>query len=163
MKCDKVDFRYRGPDTCAGRHLAELLSEMTITYTYGSGLDKTTVVMDLGSLLRTLDEEVLNKRVEKDAAPKRWMEPSPADPTQFVTRTDAAPKRPTLDDLNRENGVSVVTAVPKVHVRQLEIRQWLQAMNIPFGVPFTAQFVDDLQPSRFDRNPDATEKNRRGW
>src|SRR5579863_4696346 len=122
MKCDKVNFHDRSL-TGAGMELSRLLSEITVAYEYGEGNDRTMVTADLGSLLRDLAMKV--------------------DRLSIRTKT-----RPTLDDLNRENGVSIVTAVPKVHVRQLEIRQWLQAMNIPFGVPFTAQFVDDLQPSR---------------
>jgi hypothetical protein len=152
MKCDKVDFHYRGHDSRAGRHLAELLSDMTLFYEYGEGSGKTKVGLDLGSLLRELVLKVI-------------------EPASRQTNV-----RPTLDDLNRENGVSVVTAVPPVYVRALEVRQWLQSMNIPMGVPVTVQFVDDISrdnlvkddqsfrdPHAFDKNPDATEKKRRGW
>jgi hypothetical protein len=41
----------------------------------------------------------------------------------------------------------IKTAMPPVHVRRLDIRQWLTAMNLPFGKPITVQFVDDLTPS----------------
>jgi hypothetical protein len=138
MKCDKVDFQFRGGDGTPGSGVARLLSNMTLSYEYGDGLNKTTVVADLGSLIRELALKV-------DDLSRR---------TKPVTR-------PTLDDLNRENGVSIMTAVPPVHVRDLKVRQWLQSMNVPFGVPVTVQFVDDLH-SRFDRNPDATESFRRG-
>ena len=56
----------------------------------------------------------------------------------------------------------IQTAVPVVPVRDSFIIAFLQSMNVPIGKPVTIRFDDDRTPSRFDRDPDATEMRRRG-
>lgn len=73
----------------------------------------------------------------QDAARSNW----------YGVRDIPWPKRPTHDDLNKDNGRDYVfpTVVPSVHVRSREVPQWLQSMNISVDVPITMQFVDDLK------------------
>jgi hypothetical protein len=97
-----------------------------------------------------------------------------SDPSGFPYSTDPAYEfgpiesttRPTLDDLNKENGREFTTEVPapEIEVSDFWVNQWLKARGVRFNTPIVLVFRDPkIKITTFDRNPDATEKKRRNW
>jgi hypothetical protein len=159
MRCDGVCFSYRG-SSMGGRAIADLLNEMSIEYTSNDGQLKGT--FDLGAFLR---DELL-KRVERIGRTDKVPEPTSVavpDPSGFPYSTDPdyefgpveTTSRPTLDDLNKENGREFTTAIPapEIEVGDLWVNQWLKARGIRFNTPVVLVF----------RDPKIAEKKRRRW
>ena len=157
MKVNGIKFVYRGGRP-QGNILAEMLSEMSVEYTIGNiaDIDSTHVSTDLGALLQTLDERVITKPKQPTltgstpyARAYAWLRRRGFNPYHSG---NGGVDNPAADNLTmalskeffKDTPPTIQTAVPPVHVRDRNVLQYLQSMNIPIGKPVTLQFVNDL-------------------